>query len=182
MKNIKSYNFFESEKDKKWNDVLNNDPFLKKWRMGIKVDEDQSGFTGDGKYDVTTAYGEKLELEFYDNGGEYTGGGDWDFTATATDKYEIEYIVYGRGKGYSYPDDEIMWREDEAVSWFSYDFKIVEFIGDIVTKEPLVCSKIYSLAPAEIKEEIIASLQSKGISTDILKGGSLLNRFGLQDI
>lgn len=175
MKNIKSYKVFEAEKDKKLTDILNSDPLLRKWRMEIKVDEDQSGFTGEGEYDVTTAYGERLELDFYDNGGEYTGGGDWDFTSTATDQYEIEYIVRGTGRGYSYPD-EVYWNEGEAVSWFSENFKIVKFIEDIIMKDPLVCSKIYQLVPIEIQEEIDSNLTAKGISTDILKGGGLLNR------
>lgn len=175
MKTIKSYKVFEEEKYKKLTDVLNNDPLLKKWRGKIKVNVRQFEFMGEGVYDVTTAYEEILKLHFYDDGGEYTGEGDWDFTSTAIDQYGIKYIVKGTGKGYTHPDD-VYWDEEESDSLFSEKFKVVKFIEDIIIKDPLVCSKIYGLVPIEMQEEIRSNLTDKGISTDILKGGSLLNR------
>lgn len=177
MKNIKPYKIFEAEGEGDFFQRLNKDPLIDKWTYKAEfIGPDD--FTGDETCEIKTPYGEIKKLKFKIEKGEYTGEGEWDFTSVSKDEYKIKYLIHGHARSLSYPD-EVYWNTDDVYMTFEEEnFNFLKFINEMIMKEPIVCARIYHLAPPEIKNTIEKSLTEKGISTDILKGGSLIARLG----
>ena len=158
---------------------LERDPQIKEWLNKAKLKSDWFDSTGDNE--ILTPYGEIISLDFDENG-EYEGEASWKFISTSDpDEYGISYECYGRGahKSYSYPE-EVHYDEENLYGTFKNNaFNPLTFIGKIIEKWPLIAARVYTLCPDEWKKAIIDDFKSKNISTDILKGGSALNRFGL---
>jgi hypothetical protein len=178
MRHIKPYNSLNESLE--WNkqdwEEIRKDQQINDWLNSAKLDDDW--FDPEGDNEIITPYGEKITLNFW-NQGEYTGEGDWRFTAESdADRFGIIYNCDGRGRGksYTYPEETIF-DDDVYASIFHKDFDPSIFVTGLMEKAPLICVKLYSLCSQRWKEKIIQDMEAKGISTNILKGGSYLNKF-----